>query len=275
MKSIKIGIILIILIILILLSIYILKLGSENFAILDIENLNNINDPVLKKAVEATEECTKLETIYRPYCYHELAWELGKNYGNFICEKLKEELKPPCYRGYGSSIGEEYNPNVEIIIDKCSKTSFYEDCLSGAVSVIGEGFAEDIELEQCQKFEQIEIKQRCYEGLGRQLARDNKGLSLCEKTKGKEKCLQGFATITDRKGNRKEALQICNKLSGENARPCYYRIGGNSIWVHNKSLKETFENCERYPYPEKCKQGAAAGIAYKFFEEYQKSSLKN
>jgi len=261
------SIILIVLIALALFSAYILNSGSESFAVLDVDNIKSVNDPILKTVVKATEECNKLEEAYKPACYEGISYTAGLSYDNFNCENLKEELKPHCYYGYGRRIGKEYSPNIEIIQEECSKIKFYESCLFDALIPIGEESAKHIETEQCKKFEQENLKQRCYQGIGRQLARDSKEQNICEKVENKEACLQGYAFITDRKGNRKEALQICDELSEKYAKGCYIFIGINSIWAYNKTIKEAFKDCERYPYKEDCKQGAAQGVAAKFFKE--------
>jgi len=258
---------LIILIAFALFSIYTLKTGSERFAVLDIENLNSIDDPVLRLAVEATKECNKLDSGYRERCYGVIAWYLGYEYDNVVCEKLKEELKPACYGGYGRTIGEKYSSDVENIKSECSKTSYYESCLGESSFPVGEESSKHIETEQCKNFGQTDVKQTCYEGLGRQLARDDKELSLCEGLEGKESCLIGYAYKIDGKLRREEALKICNSLHGRYAAKCFSRLGSNSIWVYNKTIKESFKDYEQYPYQEDYKQGIAKGVAIGFFEE--------
>jgi len=276
--------ILIILIIIILLASYvtynyILKSFDEKFEILDLSKVNSINDPVLKTAIEATEECNKIKTVHEnenyPYkygCYQHIAWSIGKDYGIISCEKLNEKFKLICYQGYGRKIGEEYSPDIKAIQEACSKTDFYEECLLDAIIPIGKESSKHIETEQCQGFEQENIKQRCYEGIGRQLATDNKEQSLCKKVKNEEACLLGFAYVTDNKDKREKALQICKQLNEEYAKKCYSRIGGHSIAVYNKTIKESFKDCEQYPYPEDCKQGVARGVAIKFFSENQQGN---
>jgi hypothetical protein len=266
-------IILIILIALILSSVYILKSGSKKFALLNIDNLSSLSSLGLKLAVEATEECNELEAKYKQSCYIGIAWESGYYYENTVCENLDQEFKHFCYQGYGENLGERYDPDIKIIQDKCSKTDFYEECFSLASRGIGSESSKYIETEKCQGFEQEDIKQRCYEGIGRQLATDNKEQILCGKVKNEEACLLGFAHILDNKGNRKEALQICLNLSETILiKKCYTYIGINNQVFYNPTIKESFKDCEKYAYAEECKQGAASGIAYKFFLENQKKN---
>lgn len=260
--------ILIALIVLTLFSIYTLKSGSEKFEILDINRVSSINNPALKTAIEVTEECNKLEAKYKRTCYNNIAWELGYYYENTVCENLNKEFKPSCYQGYGRSIGEKYSPDIKTIQDECSKTAFYEMCLLDAAIPVGKESAKHIETEQCQEFEREHVKQRCYEGIGRQLGVDNKEQSLCKKTNDEESCLIGFAY----KSNRKEALQICKQLNEKNTERCYYLIGEASISDYNKTIEEAFKDCEQYTYAEECKQGVAAGIIIKFFEENQQKN---
>lgn len=246
-------------------TVYMLKSGSESFALLNIESVENVNDPVLKTAIEATKECNKIGKKYRIDCYTDIAWELGYYNEPSICEKLKEELKPDCYQGYGRKIGEKYSPDIEKIKNECSKVSLYEDCLYDAALEIGKDLSNYIETEQCKKFEQENAKRRCCEGIGRQLGEDNQQLDLCKKTEYKEVCFRGFAYKIDAK-NREEALQICQNL---NDTKCYIYIGINTYLVYNQSIRESFKDCEQYPYPEDCKQGVAFGVAHKFFQENQ------
>ena len=85
------SIILIVLIALALFSAYILNSGSESFAVLDVDNIKSVNDPILKTVVKATEECNKLEEAYKPACYEGISYTAGLSYDNFNCENLKEE----------------------------------------------------------------------------------------------------------------------------------------------------------------------------------------
>lgn len=259
-------------IILIMLIFFISTRDYEKFKVINKESHVTLS-PELKFIIEATKECNKLEE-YKDICYSQIANEAGEHYGNQICENLKEEEKSMCYGGYGISIGKKYGPNMETIKDECSKTMFYEDCLIRAAIVIVKESSKEIKPEQCEKFEQEDVKQRCYEEVGRQLANGDKEPSLCEEVKNKERCLVGFAYITDKKGDRKEALQICNKLNEDSAELCYFRIGENSVWIYNKSIEEAFKDCEQYSYKEYCKQGVVgeSGVAIRFFEKNMKPS---
>lgn len=139
---------------------YILKSGSEKFAILNTDKVDNLNDPALKTAIKATEECNKLEINYRDYCYKRITWELGYRNEHLICEKLKEKLKLGCYQGYGRKIGEKSSPSIEKIKNECSKFLFYEECLHEAALTIGKDSSDSIETEQCKEFEQSIIKKK-------------------------------------------------------------------------------------------------------------------
>ncbi len=145
---------------------------------------------------------------------------------------------------------------------------FYEECLNDAALIIGKDSLNRIETEQCKKFEHEDAKRRCYEGIGQQLAEDNRQLDLCKKTGDEESCLLGFAYIICNKGNEEEALQICDNLNDLNSKACHYLIGISNKWAYNQTIDEAFKNC----YSEECKQGAAAGIAYKFLKENQKKN---
>lgn len=265
------SIILIVLTALILLSMYTLISGSKDFTILDIDKINSINDPALKIAVGATEECNKIEIKDKNHCYAMVAWELGYYYETLVCENLNKKFKHPCYQGYGKKISQRYSPDIIAIQDECSKIAFYKDCLLGAALAIGKESAGHIETEQCKKFEQENVKQACDEGIGRELADSNRELILCEKVKNKERCLIGFAFITDER-NRKEALQICDRLSEKYATRCYSFIGRNNPIVYKKNVKESFEDCKQYTYAENCKQGATEGMIKKFFENEASST---
>lgn len=258
-----------ILIVLISLSIYALKSGSKSFAILDVNNLNSINDPILNTAIKATEECNKLDSAYKNSCYREIAWILGKYSGKLVCEKLKKELKPSCYGGYGRGTGKKYSSDIKDIKDRCSETEFYEECLYSAMLGISKELSDYTRFEWCKEVESEYVKKGCSDGIGRRLAMDNKESDFCEKVENKEKCLEGFAFITNNKGSKEEALQICDQLSGVYIKNCYMKIGVGFILAHNKTIEEAFRECEQYPYAESCKQGAGGGLVIKFFGENQ------
>ncbi|MDP2907441.1 MAG: hypothetical protein Q8O03_05875, partial [Nanoarchaeota archaeon] len=263
----------------ILFSSYILKSGSEKFVILDVNKVSGINDPALKAIVKAAEECNKIKvnTTFKSFCYLVVAEESGYYYGNTICEKFNKIFHTACYGGYGKRVGEKYSPDLTAIQNECSKitpssSNYSNACLSTAARFIGEESASHIETEQCKKLEQNDAKQRCYEGIGRHLAEDNRQLDLCKKTEYEEACLLGFAYITNNKVGKEEALQVCNSLSDPNSKKCYYRIGVSHTWAYNETINEAFQECEQYPYPEDCKRGAVVSIPVKFFEENQQKN---
>lgn len=270
-------IILIILIALVLLITYVYLSGSKNFEILDINEISSINDSALRIVIKTTEECNKIDmkAIFKTYCYFIIAHESGYFYGNTICEKFNERFIGGCYRGYGKRIGEEYGSDLTTIQNKCSKLSlsslngFNNSCLLGAAMPIGQESANHIETEQCKKIEQQNIKKTCYEHIGRALAEKNKEQSLCEKIENKESCLTGFSYGLYKKGQKEEALKICNQLTEENAKQCYNNIGEVSIIYYNKTINEAFQECEKYSYPENCKRGAIAGLSGKLFRKNQ------
>lgn len=244
---------------------YMLKSSPPKFALLNLNEVIGLG-PDLKIAIEATKECNKIEERYKYRCYGAIAERIGR-YAPSECEKLKEPYKSKCFMGYGMVIGAEHKGGITAIEDACSKTGSSKECLSGAAILIGQESAGHIATEQCQKLEQMDAKQDCYDGIGRQLAMNGKEQGLCEKTEEEGICLSGYAQRTGEKGGREEALQICGKLDKTLYDRCYFGVGFNAVFYYNKTIEEAFWDCEQYPSPQGCKMGASSAAGAKFFEE--------